>query len=81
MFANETMQGSFAVQFKTHLQKHQAGVQFKDPWSFFQDVMNVKTKDQMAALTVSAKFTEYIFRDLVDKIETVIDEGKSDRHD
>jgi hypothetical protein len=43
--------------------------------------MNVKTKDQIQAMGISAKFTEYLFKDLVDKIETVIDEGKSDRHD
>lgn len=30
---------------------------------------------------VAGKFTEFVFKDLIDKVETVIDENKSDRHD
>jgi hypothetical protein len=43
--------------------------------------MNVKTRDQVQAQLVASRFTEYLFKDLVDKVETIIDEGKSDRHD
>jgi hypothetical protein len=35
----------------------------------------------MAALRISAKFSEYLFKQLIEKVEAVIDEGKSDRHD
>ena len=43
--------------------------------------MNIKTTDQISALKISARFTEYLFKDLIEKVETIIDEGKSDKHD
>lgn len=30
---------------------------------------------------MAARFAEFLFKDLIDKVETVIDEGKGDRHD
>lgn len=45
MFSGETLQGNFALQFKEHFKKATNGVPVKDSFAFFQDVMNVKTKD------------------------------------
>lgn len=43
--------------------------------------MSVKTQDEISALRISGKFTEFVFKELIEKVETVIDEQKNEKHD
>jgi len=74
IFSGEQVQGNFSIAFKKHFEERNKGVQMKDCARFFQEVMSVKTQDEISALRIAGKFTEFIFRELIEKVETVIDE-------
>ena len=46
----------------------------KDCSRFLQEVYSVKTVDEIAAIRIAAKFTEFMFQEGTTRIETVIDE-------
>lgn len=49
-------------------------IAFKDCTKFVSDVYSVKTVDEISAIRVAAKFTEFVFQDGTQRIETLIDE-------
>lgn len=46
----------------------------KDCSKLFQEVTSVKTAEEIGSLRICAKFTEFIFKELIERVETVIDE-------
>ena len=47
-------------------------VNINDASQFFQEVTSVKTSDDIASLRVAAKFTEFTFKELINRIENII---------
>ena len=60
--------------FKKHFDDKLKGVPLKDCSRLFQEVMSVKTQDEISSLRIAGKFTEFIFKELIERVETVIDE-------
>ena len=50
------------------------GVPVKDCSKFFNEVISVKTQDEISALRIAGKFTEFVFRELIERVENDIDE-------
>ena len=73
-FSNDSGQGAFSLAFKKHFDTKMKGVPVKDCTKYFHEVTAVKTQDEIQSLRVSGKFTEFIFRELIERVETVIDE-------
>ena len=55
-------------------------VAVKDCSKLFQEVTSIKTAEEIASLRICAKFTEFIFKELIERVETVIDEQRTDKH-
>ena len=67
-FKNEKPQGDWAQQFIKMLPSNTIDCQ-----DFFKNLILQKTTAEIAALRLSAKFTEYCTRQLIDYIEHLID--------
>ena len=81
VFNGEQVQGNFSQSFKKHFEEKLKGVPLKDCSRFFQEVMSVKTQDEISALRIAGKFTEFVFKDLIERVEVVIDEQREEKHD
>ena len=57
------------------------GATMKDCGKLIQEVMAVKTQEEVSSLRIAGKFTQFIFKELIERVETVIDEQRNERHD
>lgn len=71
MFANEKPVGPFCADFTKHM--NDMNIEFTDADPIFREITCTKTAEDLASTEVAAKFSDFAMKELVGRIESIID--------
>ena len=75
------MLGNFGIGYQEFVKSEIPSISFSDADPFFREVTSVKTKEDIAASQIASRFSDFAMKELIDRIENIIDIQKVERHD